>query len=54
MTLTAQAVLDVLQPVQDPELHKSLVDLNMIRNVQIEGGKVTFTSVLISERGSRR
>ena len=46
MTLTAQAVLDVLKPVQDPELHKSLVDLNMIRNVQVEGGKVTFTLVL--------
>lgn len=46
MTLTAQAVLDVLKPVQDPELHKSLVDLNMIRNVQIEGGKVAFTLVL--------
>jgi ATP-binding protein involved in chromosome partitioning len=46
MTLTAQAVLDVLQPVQDPELHKSLVDLNMIRNVQIQGGQVSFTLVL--------
>ncbi len=46
MTLTAQAILDVLQPVQDPELKKSLVDLNMIRNVQVEGGKVTYTLVL--------
>ncbi len=45
-TLTADSVLQVLQPVQDPELRKSLVDLNMIRNVTIEGGTVRFTLVL--------
>jgi ATP-binding protein involved in chromosome partitioning len=45
-TLTADSVLQVLQPVQDPELRKSLVDLNMIRNVTIEGGTVHFTLVL--------
>jgi ATP-binding protein involved in chromosome partitioning len=41
-----QSVLEVLKPVQDPELQKSLVDLNMIRNVAIDGGCVTFTLVL--------
>jgi ATP-binding protein involved in chromosome partitioning len=44
--LTSQAVLEVLRPVQDPELQKSLVELNMIRNVQIDGGLVSFTLVL--------
>ncbi|WP_414578602.1 Mrp/NBP35 family ATP-binding protein [Anabaena sp. CCY 9402-a] len=44
--LDAQSVLEVLRPVQDPELRKSLVELNMIRNVKIEGGKVSFTLVL--------
>ncbi|BAU64733.1 hypothetical protein STA3757_21080 [Stanieria sp. NIES-3757] len=44
--LNTQSVLEVLRPVQDPELQKSLVDLNMIRNVQIEGDKVSFTLVL--------
>jgi len=44
--LDTQAVLDVLKPVQDPELRKSLVELNMIRNVQIQGDRVTFTLVL--------
>ncbi|MBW4625401.1 MAG: Mrp/NBP35 family ATP-binding protein [Brasilonema octagenarum HA4186-MV1] len=44
--LDTRSVLKVLQPVQDPELRKSLVDLNMIRNVKIEGGKVSFTLVL--------
>ncbi len=44
--LDTQSVLAVLRPVQDPELQKSLVDLNMIRNVQIDGAKVSFTLVL--------
>ncbi len=45
-TLSPAAVLDVLRPVQDPELRRSLVELNMIRNVTIAGGKVSFTLVL--------
>ena len=44
--LDTQSILDVLRPVQDPELQKSLVELNMIRNVQVDGGKVSFTLVL--------
>lgn len=44
--LDAQSVLEVLKPVQDPELQKSLVELNMIRNVEIDGGDVRFTLVL--------
>jgi ATP-binding protein involved in chromosome partitioning len=46
LTLDATAILDVLRPVQDPELRKSLVDLNMIRNVQVEGEVVRLTLVL--------
>lgn len=44
--LEKTAVLDVLRPVQDPELRRSLVELNMIRNVQVDGGTVRFTLVL--------
>ncbi len=44
--IDSKAVLEVLKPVQDPELQKSLVELNMIRNVAIEGSKVSFTLVL--------
>lgn len=44
--LNTSTILKVLQPVQDPELRKSLVDLNMIRNVQVDGGAVSFTLVL--------
>lgn len=45
-TLSPSSVLEVLKPVQDPELRKSLVELNMIRNVQITGDTVRFTLVL--------
>lgn len=44
--LDSNAVLEVLRPVQDPELRKSLVELNMIRNVKIAGSQVSFTLVL--------
>lgn len=44
--LDSQSVLEVLRPVQDPELRKSLVEMNMIRNVKIDAGKVSFTLVL--------
>jgi len=44
--LDVNTVLEVLRPVQDPELQKSLVELNMIRNIQIQGGEVSFTLVL--------
>lgn len=44
--LTTESILEVLKPVQDPELQKSLVELNMIRNVQVKDGNVSFTLVL--------
>ncbi|VXD19049.1 Mrp/NBP35 family ATP-binding protein [Planktothrix paucivesiculata] len=44
--LDINTVLEVLRPVQDPELQKSLVELNMIRNLKIQGGEVSFTLVL--------
>jgi ATP-binding protein involved in chromosome partitioning len=44
--IDSASVLEVLRPVQDPELQKSLVELNMIRNVKVDRGKVSFTLVL--------
>jgi ATP-binding protein involved in chromosome partitioning len=44
--LDPSAILEVLKPVQDPELRRSLVELNMIRNVTVDGGLVKFTVVL--------
>ncbi|MGD1930713.1 MAG: Mrp/NBP35 family ATP-binding protein [Leptolyngbyaceae cyanobacterium] len=46
MTLDVPSILQVLRPVQDPELQKSLVELNMIRNVAVADGDVSFTLVL--------
>jgi ATP-binding protein involved in chromosome partitioning len=35
MTPTREQVVDVLRPVQDPELHRSIVDLGMVRDISI-------------------
>lgn len=44
--LTQAQIMKALQHVQDPELHKSIVDLNMVRNVQIDGTQVQLEVVL--------
>lgn len=44
--ITEAVVLDALRGVMDPELGKDLVTLNMIRDVKVEGGKVSFTLML--------
>ena len=36
MTTDTEQVLQALQPVQDPELHRSIVDLGMVRNLSID------------------
>jgi ATP-binding protein involved in chromosome partitioning len=44
--VTQEAVMAALSKVQEPELHKDLVTLNMIHDVKIEGDKVSFTVML--------
>jgi ATP-binding protein involved in chromosome partitioning len=39
-------VLAALGTVQEPELHQDLVSLNMIRDLEIAGGEVSFTIML--------
>jgi len=41
-----QAVLAALSKVQEPELHQDLVTLNMIRDLEISGDKVSFVVML--------
>jgi ATP-binding protein involved in chromosome partitioning len=40
MSVTEAQVLDALRPVEDPELHRSIVDLDMVREVSVDGGQV--------------
>jgi ATP-binding protein involved in chromosome partitioning len=44
--LTKESILAALSKVQEPELHQDLVTLNMIRNLEIAGDKVSFTIML--------
>jgi ATP-binding protein involved in chromosome partitioning len=46
LKVTEQAVLAALSKVQEPELHKDLVTLNMIRDLKIIEDQVSFTVVL--------
>jgi ATP-binding protein involved in chromosome partitioning len=40
MPVTQEQVIEALRPVEDPELHRSIVDLDMVREVRIDGGRV--------------
>ena len=44
--MTRQDVLEALGTVREPDLGKDLVTLNMIRDIAIEGRRVSFTLVL--------
>ncbi len=46
MSISKDNVLDALRYVDDPDLRKDLVTLNMIEDVQVEGNKVKFKVVL--------
>lgn len=45
-TITEKDVLAALSKVQEPELHRDLVSLDMVKDIRIDGGKVAFTIVL--------
>jgi ATP-binding protein involved in chromosome partitioning len=44
--LTEKNILQALMNVEDPDLKKDIVTLGMVRNLQIDGKKVSFTIVL--------
>jgi ATP-binding protein involved in chromosome partitioning len=47
MPPSSDQVVDALRPVQDPELHRSIVDLGMVRNVSVSPqGQVAVTVAL--------
>jgi ATP-binding protein involved in chromosome partitioning len=46
MPVSEAQVLDALRPVQDPELHRSIVELDMVRRIAIDGPRVGVTVAL--------
>lgn len=46
MALSQQQVIEALRPVTDPELHLSIVELEMVRAVDIRRGRVRVTVAL--------
>ena len=46
MPVTEAQVLDALRPVEDPELHRSIVDLGMVRRIAIDGAGSAVTVAL--------
>jgi ATP-binding protein involved in chromosome partitioning len=43
MNVTEAAVLDALRAVKDPDLHKDIVSLGFVKNLEINGGAVAFS-----------
>ena len=46
MPVSESQVIDALRPVLDPEIGKSIVDLEMVRSVSVDGGLVTVLVAL--------
>jgi len=46
MTASPEQIIEALRPVEDPELHRSIVDLGMVRDVRNDAGAVSLTVVL--------
>jgi ATP-binding protein involved in chromosome partitioning len=46
MPLTVDDVIAALRPVEDPELHRSIVDLDMVRDVRVDGEDVALEVTL--------
>ncbi len=46
MSITKEKVLEALKNVDDPDLKKDIVTLGMVRDLQVEGHKVSFTIML--------
>ncbi|HEY5327672.1 MAG TPA: Mrp/NBP35 family ATP-binding protein [Mucilaginibacter sp.] len=46
MTITKEQILQALSNVEEPDLKKDLVTLNMIQNVHIDGNNISFSVIL--------
>lgn len=52
--VTKEQVLNALRKVYDPEIGRSIVDLDMVKNIHIEGDKVTIDINLTVKVASSR
>ncbi|HEY3367842.1 MAG TPA: Mrp/NBP35 family ATP-binding protein [Symbiobacteriaceae bacterium] len=43
MAVTREQVMEALKAVNDPELHRDVVELDMVKDIQIDGGNVAVT-----------
>ena len=41
--LTEERIFEALRKVQDPELHRDIVSLGMVKNLAVTNGNVSFT-----------
>ncbi|MFT7421263.1 MAG: ATP-binding protein involved in chromosome partitioning, partial [Arcticibacterium sp.] len=46
LVISKEDILDALSNVEEPDLKKDLVTLNMVKDVAVEGFKISFTVVL--------
>ena len=46
MAVSRDAVLSALEGVIDPELKRSVVELDMVRDIRVDGGDVSVTIAL--------
>lgn len=46
MEITVQKVIDALKYVDDPDLKKDLITLNMVKDIVVDGKNISFTVVL--------
>ena len=51
--VTEDQIVDVLRPVEDPELHRSIVDLGMLRAVQVRDHGEVGVLVALTVPGAR-
>src|SRR5204863_1516172 len=52
--MTIEKILEALSNVQEPDLGKDLVTLNMVKDIEISGNNVSFTVVLQTPAGPRK
>ena len=51
MSLTREQIVDALRPVEDPELHRSIVDIGMLRDVTIAGNSDVRIQIALTVAG---